>query len=1487
MIRDPKTVIPVVTTQRAYTLRLRGVDPSDLAWRDALWATHEAINLGAKAFGDWLLTLRGGLSHELAESRDSDGHKPTDEQVRDRRILLALSWLSVESAPVDDRDPRRRFVLFWGKDARTTKASSAHNSEMTLRLALRGVLRKRGVTDAAIGDPGQQDEKQMDSWFGQCGPALAARIREDAVWVDRSSMFDALTAGWDEQLARVDAHTLTAFILKPDFLTLPTSKKSATKKDAGAGEEAHERRDREDAVKASSKGAGQRTRHPFSHLFGEGKPFGSPKQSLVLRAKWHDDLKPRVEASGIPVLPVVRGQKKQRGSGPAHTELLREMFSKAASRVAQIVTKQRQQEADRLVRKNADAELAAMERDRSLSAALEALDQYCLEYGDATQTIGEFRLRPRQLAGWERVVKWWGSITEHDPELAWKTRIDAVKSVQRTDEDSRFGDASLFFRLAEQRFTAVWSHSGKSDHTILERFVKGMKARSDSERLRIAAYRHPDAYLNPIFCQFGVSRPAIRFRRLGPFTEAPGGDDPRAVGMLLWHPNAQAAQLTVLHAVSRRVDREIGSARDSVQAGADALPEVPRHGRLGAAAGGLAVATAPSKVAGVFDMKAISSRATDEQADEDGGADRLKEPTWNGTLSTRRRDLVAIRQCLDRGDEQRARKRRTQLRWTLTVSMEMEGRGPWPRYVVAASDQTPFKLTVRKDEPIDRKDLARGLKRKMGATTIDAVKWPWEEFNCPLKRSKAGTALEPDRRRQRGGNARLLLSRLPGLRILGVDLGHRFAAACGVWESLSAVTMKQETAGRAIVACESGNGDLHLHTCHVDPKTGKDRTTIYRRIGMDTLADGSPHPAPWARLNRQFLIKLQGEEAPARAASSRAEHGVNEVAFVAGLAQSIGLITDTNGSADGRAVDELMRRAVSVATTGLKRHARVAKIAYAMNPECLGIPGVGGSLKPLTRGDESHIRFLIDALFDWHALATDAEWDGAAYRKLWNAHIAQLPSGFRVETPNASSSEPRTRQQQADDEFRGVRLKPLAENIDQAGAKAMFVEWKRLWELGDGSPAIVPKVPKGQQGPAKTTVSVPAAGWHAHLRALSDWIMGRGLVGAESRGWTRNVGGLGLTRIGTMRSLYQLHKAFQMRARPERVQGAPDRGEDNSGVAMSILNAMARMREQRVKQLASRIVEAALGVGRHTPAKERARDRSRPSEQCDQPCHAVVIENLRNYQPDELQTRRENKALMSWSSGKVRKYLEEGCQLHGLHLREVMPNYTSRQCSRTGLPGMRCTDVPVSNFLETRYWTKVVASARGRLSAGGDDSLDLMLRDLHERWSRASEVERVAQGTIRIPRNGADLFVNAPRGRVETGVSRRAAQADLNAAANIGLRALLDPDFIGKWWYVPCDSATGKPAGDRCAGAACLDHGAELIAAASSDDKVRRGRNRGKGSGEEVTNAWRDVGDSGAWRVHAAYWGDVKARIVKRLRGINGLSTESASERVAAGGASV
>ncbi|MGA2502168.1 MAG: hypothetical protein ABSH20_30865, partial [Tepidisphaeraceae bacterium] len=69
-------------TQRAYTLRLTGHPPSPSTnspqpssnspppstnWHSRLWHTHLAVNRGTAAFGEWLLAMRGGLDHRLAD----------------------------------------------------------------------------------------------------------------------------------------------------------------------------------------------------------------------------------------------------------------------------------------------------------------------------------------------------------------------------------------------------------------------------------------------------------------------------------------------------------------------------------------------------------------------------------------------------------------------------------------------------------------------------------------------------------------------------------------------------------------------------------------------------------------------------------------------------------------------------------------------------------------------------------------------------------------------------------------------------------------------------------------------------------------------------------------------------------------------------------------------------------------------------------------------------------------------------------------------------------------------------------------------------------------------------------------------------------------------------------------------------------------------------------------------------------------------------
>ena len=211
------------TTQRAYTLRLRSGDTDDNSWRDSLWATHEAVNKGAKVFGDWLLTLRGGLCHTLADTKipqrkeggkEQPDRDPTREERRDRRVMLALSWLSVESAPKDD-DRHKAFVIAAGSDPQ-----EARNQKVLA--ALCGILGKRGVPDDDIGDPKKNTEDQPGTWLGDCAPSLSAAIRDDAVWVNRSAAFDAACQRVGDTLIRTEVwDMLGPFLGTPETYLAP------------------------------------------------------------------------------------------------------------------------------------------------------------------------------------------------------------------------------------------------------------------------------------------------------------------------------------------------------------------------------------------------------------------------------------------------------------------------------------------------------------------------------------------------------------------------------------------------------------------------------------------------------------------------------------------------------------------------------------------------------------------------------------------------------------------------------------------------------------------------------------------------------------------------------------------------------------------------------------------------------------------------------------------------------------------------------------------------------------------------------------------------------------------------------------------------------------------------------------------------------------------------------------------------------------------
>jgi len=1367
------------TTQRAYTLRLQGHDPKDASWREALWKTHEAVNRGAKAFGDWLLTLRGGLDHSLADE-GAPGQTPTEEQRKQRRILLALSWLSVES----ENGAPQEYIVPHDRD----NESGARQNWKT-REALREILKNRGCRD-----------DEIESWCHDCEPSLTSAIRKDAVWVNRSKAFDNAVQSIPNFSREEIWDLLGCFFVSSQAYLAPLESPKDDKPDAS----------KKDSSKDLIQSAGQWLSRRFGR--GKGLNFARLAETYEAIARWASVANPgdtndliadlaktlnaeTPELDGI--LKVVSGPghksktrnllrslsavnhitkdtlqrlkdtanedakkaklKKgekghrayaykvleavedacgftylQEGDRAKHCEFA-VMLDHAARRVSSLHTWIKRAEAERR-----RFEIDTKKKDQLPPSVKEWLDTYCQKRSKETGAVEPYRIRRGAIEGWKEIVEAWskaGTTTAED-------RKHEARRLPDNPHIDKSGDIKLFEDLALEDALPVWHANGDPnnppDPQLLIDYVEGSEAEFKKRAFKVPTYCHPDPLVHPVFCDYGCSRWNVSFA-IQPVKKQKLSSEEKlpAKGLLLDLLHGTAIRPVALRWQSKRFARDLAlNTTDS----SDKPNEVTRADRFGCA-----LAKCPSsqkiRIRGLFEEK-----------------------YWNGRLQAPRPELTALAKRVAKyGWDKKARKLRNSLNWFITFSANLRPSGPWEEYTKYA--EKAFSSNASAKPSVSRGGF-------------------WVVHASPNKRGKM---------------AQLRLCRLPELRVLSVDLGHRYAAACAVWETLSKSAFEQEIHERKILRGGTGPNDLFCHTQH--DTNGQSKVTIYRRIGADTLPNGTPHPAPWARLDRQFLIKLPGEEREARKASP------TELANVEKLEKELGLKTSENRV---KRIDDLMSDTLRTVRQALRRHSLRARIAFNL-----------ATLRDQSDGDEeSQSKQKRDTRWNntvkiWHSLLESNEWTDDWAKALWD-ELGPL-------------SDP----QKADD----------AEWLKLAAEK-FYTRWQEDEQT-----------------------------WRERLRWLRRWILPRGSQAASQKGSIRHVGGLSLTRLATIKTLYQVLKAYHMRLKPDNSRkNIPAEGDEAlQNFGQKILDDLEHMREQRVKQLASRIVEAALGLGRMKQVTI-GKDPKRPREPVDQSCHAVVIENLTHYRPEKRQTRRENRQLMDWSAAKVKKYLKECCQLHGLHLVEVSASYTSRQDSRTGAPGIRCQEVPLTDFLKKNFWREQVKQAKQRLSEGKANARDRYLCQLNERWGNAPAPVTQTAIRLRIPLNGGELFVSAD----QNSPASKGIQADLNAAANIGLRAITDPDWPGAWWYVPCEANTFKPVKDKVAGSAAIDSNVSLKKDSPNSEKPASDRK--SRTSKSMINLWCDtssksLSEKDQWQESAPYWEDVAARTINILQASLACST--------------
>lgn len=1560
------------TTQRAYTLRLRGTSKDDQSWRHWLWKTHEAVNLGARVFGDWLLTLRGGLDHRLAdeptptddaiekewerlkkEAKEQAENKKSvklpsrevavricDEQrlarLRDKRIVLALSWLSVES----ELGAPQAFAVDRDTDGKQQPVA-----------ALKQILQARGLNADEIAD-----------WVRDCSETLEAKIRtgdhisDRAIWINRSVAFDAATTLFGERLSQDHLWDLLGrFWNLKSYFEMPASQQV---NGADAEKDAKKEKDRELVKEANGW---------LRDRFGTGKGSDFSAKALEYRAfaAWcrgmHaeaspdqliTDLKRQMRLDELPArLAATPGESNavqlayaeiveelRSGMLPTRTdwETLAALADERADEKAKKVGKKHKAEWASLLLAEVEratgfnyidpesgnqrgweyavildhaarrvcmahswvkrAEVTRRGFVKSLKRMTELteklpnvkdwLDDFCERRSGTTGAAEAYRIRPGAVEGWKEIVAAWSRSkckTEQD-------RIDAAHELQDSDDIEKFGDIQLFEALAAEEAKCVWHDAdGEPSEKPLLDYVAATDAAFKMREYKVPAYRHPDELRHPVFCDFGESRWNISFavHRYRSQIDSAKSAVTRAdvavqkatqkLGKAKTEEKRQAAQLELelahqklkkaraelnwlqtrnglriklwngetvaeqeLSWASKRLRRDLslsgraGDVSPPVDGAMDSVDRTPTSGRLdGSDVGVRTTETTASIVVTRGDRygRAVTN-AREDQAVEVAGLFGLKE--WNGRLQAPREELDAIadvrdgikaKRLSDAERHARVEKMQRRLHWFITFSAKLTPRGEYVTFAKKHEKAFPNQRIVqtKREEGQEKIAIAPANKRD-----------EWRGLAYPFWHPLNGS--------DRKGRARHVLSRLvAGLRILSVDLGHRYAAACAVWETVTTNTVEDECRKAGVPVPKPA--DLFVFV----PKAQHGHT-LFRRIGADKIGD-KEHPAPWARLDRQFLVKLQGEDQPARWSNDEEKN------LVKSLESDLGYVRDEDNqlSGDDWRVDRLMSEALRTARLALRRHGDYARIADGLI--ATDRPGMGKNAREKLDGAKL-VEHLQDVLVRWHSLATSKRWEDDFAAREWEKHIPEFKLTKQADDltgPQRKALTKKLREQ----------LEPVAKRLSASDRMTMHIAWATEWRTED-------------------------AAWPVRLKQLRKRIAPRGKKSDKS---IRHTGGLSLTRVTTFTELYQLQKAFYARLQLDPTTGriVEPRAIAGRRFAQRLLDQRDAMRENRVKQLASRIAEAALGIGIEKSRGETGRQLKRPRERLDRtlgqrfaPCHAVVIENLTRYRPDELQTRRENRQLMSWSSARVKKYLSEACQLHGLHLREVQPSYTSRQDFRTGAPGVRCVDVTVAEF--PKRFGRELKRAR---ESGGSNAFDRYLIDLANKHLQADDKtpkDNHDKLVLRIPKRGGEIFVSATE--VPSSKPRKGppgVQADLNAAGNIGLKALLDPDWEGAWWYVPTvldkdgyrmpqpDKTKGTPVFESWKEMGRSENGYVQSGSRETRDEEDSAKKKSKkGRTKDVVNLWRDVSSrplaSGEWRVYSAYEFDVRERVIRQLR---------------------
>lgn len=253
--------------------------------------------------------------------------------------------------------------------------------------------------------------------------------------------------------------------------------------------------------------------------------------------------------------------------------------------------------------------------------------------------------------------------------------------------------------------------------------------------------------------------------------------------------------------------------------------------------------------------------------------------------------------------------------------------------------------------------------------------------------------------------------------------------------------------------------------------------------------------------------------------------------------------------------------------------------------------------------------------------------------------------------------------------------------------------------------------------------------------------------------------------------------------------GRADEGRDSGEPCQALLDKIDRIKEQRVNQTAHLILAQALGVRlrphQFSDDERRDRDIHGEYEKIDgrEPVDFIVIEDLSRYLSSQGRSPSENSRLMKWAHRAVRDKLKMLAEdPFGIPVVESVPAYSSRFHAHpsNGQPGSRLHELHELTTYQIQSLENLAAKTDSKERHRAKAAADLLeqfkaIRPENDRRkelnrNRAKGVPSLPLFTLYFPKAGGPLFLAVRDGNP--------VQADLNAAINLGFRAIAAPDCI-------------------------------------------------------------------------------------------------------------